>query len=172
MSKYTYTESDPWIWTQPEHRDVPEIVELSDRVDVIDIAGIFTKNPTRLHYYLHKNIIDRTYGVEQVQLTMARHRETNQVVAWSYLERGKFMTYAEEEMAFAENCTVDTDLPARDRVKLTAQIIEIWIAWCHLKGVPVLVSNTFRHKQSGFMRLHEQAGFEVRGSVAYKRIGD
>ena len=169
MSKFTHTDSDPWSWSRPTHPDVPAIVELSDRVDVVDIQGLLTKNPTRLHYFLHKAIVDIGYGVGPVMISVAKDRITDQVLAWSYLERGKYMTYADEEMAFAENCTVDTALSTRTRVRLTAQIIEQWIAFCELKHIPVLVSNTFRHNQTGYLHLHEQYGFEMRGSVGYRR---
>jgi len=33
----------------------------------------------------------------------------------------------------------------------------------------VLISSTIRADQAGFLRLHEQAGFTIRGSIAYRK---
>jgi hypothetical protein len=72
-------------------------------------------------------------------------------------------------MAVAEFAHVDLELPLRTRMTLTAQTLEIWIAWCELNNIPVLCSTTIRQDQTGFMRLHDQFGFLRRGSFAYRK---
>jgi len=170
MGKYTHSNQDPWSWVRPTHQDVPAIVELSDRTDSQDIVGILTKNPTRLHYHLHQSILETAYGFNKQLVSIAR--QDDQIIAWSWLTRDKFSPYADEEMAIAEICTVAPELPVKSKIKLIAQTLDIWSAWCLLNGIPVLTSNTIRAEQSAFMRLHEQAGFTIRGSFAYRRIGE
>jgi len=170
MSKYNYTSSDAWTWSQAIHTDVPEIVQLSDDIDTLDIAGILSKNPTRLTYHLHQAILDQSYGLNQHLVMIARDKISAKLMAWAWITRGKFSPYADEEMAVAELCSIDSQLPARTKIKLAHQTLEHWIHWCKLSKIPVLCSTTIRENQTSFMRLHEQLGFLVRGSFAYKRI--
>jgi hypothetical protein len=61
-------------------------------------------------------------------------------------------------------------LSVRSRIRLVREMIEQWELWCRCSGIGVLVSSTIRQDQTGFLRLHEQAGFTIRGSMAFKRI--
>ena len=171
MGKYTHSDQDAWRWTKARAQDVPEIVQLVDANYSVEIDEvIFKKNPTRLSYHLHRAILDQTYNLTTQNISIARDIETNQLIAWAWIERGKYMVYADEELAVAEFSHVALNLPLRTRMTLTAQTIEIWIAWCELHKIPVLCSTSIRAEQAGFMRLHDQYGFVRRGSFAYRRI--
>ena len=78
--------------------------------------------------------------------------------------------YAHEELAEARFIHLDLTLSARKRITLTAQILQFWQAWCYACNIPVLVSTSIRTDQGAFMRLHQELGFTVRGSLAYLRI--
>ena len=73
-------------------------------------------------------------------------------------------------MAEAKFAHIDLSLPVVARVRIMAQILQQWVLWCQICGIPVLVSTTIREDQSGFLKLHDQAGFKRRGSFAYLRI--
>lgn len=171
MGKYTHTAQDSWAWTQATPQDVPDIVKLVDTNYSQEIEDvIFTKNPTRLHYHLHKAIVDQLYGLNIQNISIARHKETQKLLAWAWIERDKYTVYSDEEMAVAEFSHVDLELPLRTRMTLVAQTLEQWICWCELNNIPVLCSTSIREDQQGFMRLHDQFGFVRRGSFAYRKI--
>jgi hypothetical protein len=82
------------------------------------------------------------------------------------------MPYSDNEIAEARFVHIDQTLPARTRVTISAQILQQWELWATLCGIPVIISSTIRDSQDAFLRLHEQAGYRVRGSIAMKRIGE
>jgi hypothetical protein len=173
MAKYTHTKDDTWAWDRATAYDVPNIVKLVDTNYSQEIDSvIFKKNPTRLSYHLHRTVLDMSYGVNTDLINVARDKATKELIAWSWIGRGKYTVYADEEMATAEFAHTDLTLPLRTKVTLIAQILEQWICWCEINHIPVLCSTTIREDQTGFMRLHDQFGFVRRGSFAYRRIGD
>jgi len=169
MNRYTHSDLDSWSWSRAQNSHVPQIVQLVDQNYSSEIDSvIFSKNPTRLHYHLHSAILHQTYLPSQEFVNVAVQDDS--VIAWSWLERGKYTVYADEEMAVAEFLHVDLTLSVRTRIRLIAQAIEQWIAWALINQIPVICSTSIRSEQAAFMRLHEQFGFEIRGSIAYKKI--
>ena len=65
---------------------------------------------------------------------------------------------------------VDLSLPARTRIRLVKDMIGLWEQWALLCQVPIVCSSTVRGDQAAFLRIHAQAGYDVRGSYAYKRL--
>jgi len=135
----------------------------------LEIDDIMTASRPRMAYHLHKSILQQTFEPNTVLLNLARDRVTNEVLAWSWLERGKYTVYAPEEMATAEFIHTRLSLSARHRIRLVAQVLMQWIEWCEALRIPVLTSSSIREDQTAFMRLHQQFGFKVRGSIAYRR---
>jgi hypothetical protein len=170
MSKYNISPTDAWTWTKATHTDVEDILDLVAANYQIEIDNILVPNRPRMCYHLHKSILQQTFEQHQVLITIARDKITNKLLSWAWLERGKYTVYAFEEMASAEIAHVDLTLSPRTKVKLVAQILEQWIAWCEAWQIPILTSSSIRADQTAFMRLHEQFGFEVRGSIAYRKI--
>lgn len=170
MSKFTHTKDDPWTWTKAIHTDVENIVSLVDDNYSVEIDDIYTKSRTRLTFHLHKAILEMSYGINNQNISVAKDKLTKKVIAWAWIERGKFQVYANEESAVAEFAHVALDLPSRTKVTLIAQILEQWICWCEVNRIPVLCSTSIREDQTGFMKLHDQFGFKRRGSFAYRKI--
>lgn len=166
----TYKDSNPWTWSKAEHTDVEAILDLVAENYQLEIDGILTANRPRMAYHLHKGILDQIFRAESNLITVAKLKQTNEVIAWAWLERGKFTVYADEEMAVAEFAHVKLDQSNKTKIMLIAQILEQWIAYASLYAIPVLCSTTIREDQAGFMRLHDAFGFARRGSFAYKRI--
>jgi hypothetical protein len=170
MNKYAITTTDTWAWQRAGHMDVEDILNLVAQNYQMEIDNILIPNRPRMAHHLHRAILQQTFEPNQVLINLARDKATNAVVAWSWLERGKFTVYAVDELATAEFAHVDLTLSMRQRITLVAQILEQWITWCEQCGIPVLTSSSIRDDQTAFMRLHKQFGFSVRGSIAYKRI--
>ena len=172
MGKYNISPADPWTWSRAGHEDVEGILNLVAQNYQDEINGILVPDRPRMAYHLHRAILQQIFEEYQVLLTVAKDKTTNAIIAWAWLERGKFTVYATEELASAEFAHVELSQSLRNKVKLTAQILEQWIEWCRILKIPVLTSSSIRDDQKAFMRLHEQFGFLVRGSIAYKKIGD
>jgi len=170
MEKYKISQNDAWAWRKAGHEDVEDILDLVAQNYQDEINGILVPNRTRMAYHLHKSILQQTFEPHQVLITLARDKTTNKLLAWAWLERGKYTVYAMEELATAEFIHVDLSATQRQRITLIAQTLEQWTEWCHAWRIPVLTSSSIRADQQAFMRLHEQFGFQVRGSIAYKRI--
>jgi len=172
MDKYSIKDTDAWLWGLAQHTDVEDILDLVAANYQHEIDGVMEPNRPRMAYHLHRGILQQIFENNQLLITCARDKASNKVIAWAWLERGKYTIYAAEEMATAEIAHTDLTLSARSRITLVAQILQQWITWCEFLQIPVLTSSSIRADQAAFMRLHEQFGFKVRGSIAYKRIGE
>ena len=170
MDKYKISPTDPWLWARARHEDVEDILDLVAQNYESEIDNILISSRPRMAYHLHKSILQQLFEINQVLISVARDKTTNKLVAWAWLERGKYTVYAYEEMATAEFIHVDLSLGLKSKVRLVAQVLEQWIHFCESCKIPVLTSSSIRSDQTAFMRLHEQYGFVVRGSIAYKRI--
>lgn len=170
LDRLQHSDKDSWVWFRPLPMDVPAMVALSDASDVKDIEQFFEKSPTRLSYHLQSAILEYMHGIHNKFLLIAKQKDTDKIIAWSWVSRGEYTIFSNDEMAMEENCTIDETLPTQSKIKLLAQMIQQWIVWCEVNRIPVLTTNTFREKQDAFLKLHEAFGFTVRGSFAYKRI--
>ena len=168
MNKYSYSHRDPWIWDRARHLDIPAICRLMRQNYEHEVTGIFTPDETLMSYNLSHAIIDTIYDARKDLISVARQGDT--LVAWSWLGLGNYMRYSSEEIAGAEFIHVDLALSARQRLRLIAQTLEMWEAYCILHKIPVLSSSSIRNDHVAFMRLHEKMGFTVHGATSYKRI--
>lgn len=170
VSTFSPSSRDHWIWHRAQPKDVEDILDLVAQNYEQEIDNILRPNRSRMAYHLHQAVLDQIFGLNTQNVTIARDKTSEQLLAWAWIVRDKRTVYADEEMGIAEFAHVDLSLSARDRITLTAQTIEQWILWCEINNIPVLSSTSIRADQSTFMRLHEQFGFVVRGSYAFRRI--
>ena len=171
LQKYLPSGRDTWTWrlAQPEH--VIPIVALADTQYGSEVDTIFTRDPRRMAGHVHVAITEQTYDTSRQQIIVAENSDGH-VIAWSWIKRGIWMPYATEECCEAEFAHVDLNLPNSTRIRLLAQCIQQWLLFCQIQCIPVLISSTIRADQAGFLRLHEQAGFTIRGSIAYRKTSD
>jgi len=170
MDKYAISDKDPWTWSKAYHTDVEDILDLVAQNYQDEISGFLVPNRQRMCYHLHKALLQQTFEQHTVLITIARDKQTQKLLSWAWLERGKYTVYAVEELATAEFAHVELSLSQRNKVTLVAQILQSWIAWSEAWQIPVLTSSSIRADQTAFMRLHEQYGFLIRGSIAYRKI--
>ena len=170
MGNYNISSNDSWIWSKATFTDVEDILDLVAQNYQHEILGFMEPNRPRMAYHIHKALLQQVFEEHSVLITIARDKQTQKLLAWAWLERGKYTVYAVEELATAEFAHVDLTLSLRTKVKLVAQILESWITWCEAWRIPVLTSSSIRSDQTAFMRLHEQYGFIIRGSIAYRKI--
>jgi len=170
LEQFLPSDRDTWTWDLARIPDVPEMVLMAQGHFQNEITDIFTPDPQRYAKHLSVAAIEQGFDSSKCQLICARDNTTHQLLAYAWLNRNYYMTYAPEECAEAAFVHMALDLPRRTRITLTAQILQQWQLWCQIWCIPVLISTTIREDQQGFLNLHRAAGFSVRGSFAYKRI--
>lgn len=168
--KFLPRDTDTWCWRLATMMDVEDIVRLAEQFYQTEIESVFTPTPALLAFNLRRGILNQTFELSREQIIVAVDRASLELVAWAWCQRGIYMPYAPEEVAEASFAHVRLDMSPRERVRISAQIIQQWILWCHRWCIPVLVSSSIRQEQTTFMRLHEQFGFLTAGSLAFKRI--
>ena len=170
MDKYSITDADTWTWSTAQFVDVEHILDLMEQQYQAEIESVLTPSRTRMAYSLHKALLQQTFESNTVLITVAKDKTTAAVVAWAWIHRGGYAPYSVDEMAVAEFIHTQLSLSPRTKIKLVAQVLLEWEAWCMTNQIPVISSTSIRADQTAFMRLHERLGYSVRGSIAYKRI--
>lgn len=170
LEKYSHREQDIWRWHLAGVNDIGAIVDLAHYQFENEIDQIFTPDQNLFARNIGVAAVTQAFDRSQTQLLIAKHRDTNEIFAYSWLNRNIYMPYASEECAEAAFLHMDMRLSVRTRICLMSQIIQQWILWCQIWQIPILVSSTIRGDQRAFLSLHQQAGFSVRGSIAYMRI--
>lgn len=164
-----YTDSDSWQWLRAGTNHVESIVKLAEQHYQQEVETLLTPNPTRLSYHLYKAVLEQTFHPNNTLVSVAVDKHSNRLLAWAWLERGKYTAYANEEMAVGEFIHTQLDLSLRTRMRLVGQTLDQWILWSQANAIPVLCSTSIRDDQSGFMRLHDLYDFKRKGSFAYLR---
>jgi hypothetical protein len=155
-------------WQPAQLADIDQMIQLSESNYQHEIDGFLTANPQELARNLAHAIIDRNFdlGTHLLQI----YRTDNQIRAWTWLSRGSGTVYSRTATAEAHILHLDLTLSPRTRIQMIRSTLQLWTEWCEILEIPVLVSTTIRSDWSPFMRLHQQAGFQVRGSHAFKLI--
>ena len=170
LERYLPSERVTWRWRIAQLSDVPAIVRMAQDHFQLEMEQIMVPDPALFARNIGIAVITQMHSLTQEQVLVAQNKTTEELVAWSWISRGSYTTYSRDEMAEARFVHCDLTLPVRSRLTLTAQVLQQWYLWCMTAGVPVLVSSSIRADQAAFMRLHEDAGFSVRGSTAYIRV--
>lgn len=161
-----------WIWDLAHRQDVADIVALTETYYENEIAGIYTADPIYYAYQVERAILD-SYNQPGTELIItARHRTSQSLMAYGWVTTQHPPLFSRERTAEAKILHVDPGLSSRQRVLLTYQCIEHWQRWAELAQCLVLVSSTIRRDQQAFLHIHRRLGFELRGSIAYKLLGD
>ena len=113
MANYKQQTSDTWSWMLAQHEDVEDILDLVAANYEHEIDTILTASRPRMCYHLHRAILQQIFEPHSQLITIARDKISNRLVAWAWLERGKYTVYAPEEMAVAEFLHVALDLSPR-----------------------------------------------------------
>lgn len=162
--------NDPWIWLPAGGQDVPAVVAMAQNHFETEIDTIFTPDPIAYSRNIAGAVVNQFYSPGSELLYVAKSQQTGVICAYTWVHRNQRSPWSDEEMAAVRMAHLDLSLPSRDRIRLVLQMIAIWEAWCGQYGIPILCSTTMRGDQSAFLKLHSRAGFDVRGSYAYKRI--
>ena len=101
---------------------------------------------------------------------MAREPGTGRLLGYTWAMRNQYAPWSREEMVAIRIAHVALDIPVRERMFLCAQMLRMWEKFADACEIKIICSTTMREDQRGFLRLHQEAGYTVRGSIGYKRL--
>jgi hypothetical protein len=158
----------PPAWQPAQGTDVPAIVRMAQTHFESEIDTIFEPDPIAYSRNITQAVVNQFYSPGSELILVAARSQG--LAAYTWVIRGQRAVWSDEEMAVVRMAHVDITLPVRERIYLVRGMIDQWQAWAQQYSIPILCSTTMRGDQSGFMRLHESAGWSVRGSYAYLRV--
>ena len=156
-------------WTPASGPDVGDIVAIARTHFESEIDAIFTPDPIVYSRNLTRAVIEQFYNPGAEFLQVARD-PSGAMIAYVWVIRGQRSPWSDEEMAMPRMVHLDLGLSVRQRVRIIQEMIRMWEAWAEANHIPIVCSTTMRRDREGFLRLHESAGYDVRGSFAYRRL--
>jgi hypothetical protein len=160
-----------WTWQSTAGTDVPHMVEMAEQHFEREIDQIFQPDPVAYARNLTLATVQQFYNSRTELLKVAKERDTDRILAYTWAIRGERAPWSDDEMICAKMAHVDLSLPVRQRLRLIIGMIVLWETWAGDCSVPVICSTTMRRDQEGFLEIHRKLGYDVRGSYAYKRLG-
>lgn len=157
-----------YAWRPAHGGDVSEIVALAVRDFQQEIDGIFSADPVAYARNITLACVNQFYSPNSELLLVARDQQ-DCLMAYVWVIR-QTAPWSDEPMAAVRMVHLDLSVSVRDRIRLVREMIGLWEVWAVECQIPVVCSTTMRRDTAGFMRLHAQAGYDVRGSIAYKRM--
>jgi hypothetical protein len=133
-----------------------------------EIDDIFQPEPIAYSRNLTIAVVNSFYMPNTEVLLVARDLN-DRLIAYTWARR-ETAPWSDDAMALVRMAHVDLALEGRNKVRLVKEMIELWEIWAQSAGLPIVCSTTMRREQEVFLRLHSQAGYDVRGSYAYKRL--
>ena len=164
-----------WQWRPATGSDITEMVaqaELLFEIENPDDHGeiIFKLDPLVFSHHITRAVVNQFYQPGSELIYIARDIKTGQLLAQTWINRAGTPIWSRDEMAQTQMAHVDYALSLRNRVALIAEMMEMWEKWCRANGIPIISSSTMRQHTGGFLKMHLQRGYSLRGTVAYKRV--
>ena len=170
VDKLAHTTDDPWTWRQAAGDDVEDMAGMAEYYFQTEIDQFQTPNRRYYAKNLTLAIVNQYYEPQNCMISVAREKSTGDLLAYTWVGRNDLAWWSTDEMAGVRIAHVALRLSGRTRLRLISQQLDLWETWAKICRIPVVCSSTVRSDQAGFMRLHEQHGYTVRGSFAYLRV--
>lgn len=159
-----------WTWDRAAGTDVTDIMDLTRQYFKTEATDIWTIDEQHFARNITVDIVNQFFNPGSAMVAVAKDNNTKALVGYVWAERGIKTVWSTEEMIAIKIVHVDMSLSARERVRMVKEMIAIWELWAQSIGVPIVCSSTMRGDQVGFVRLHQQAGYDCRGSICYRRL--
>jgi len=160
----------PWEWRLAEAEDIDDIADLCEQHYQPYMQEIITPDRTWFKYQVALAITHQHHHRAHQMFLVCRLHATDELIAYAWMTRGAKPVWTQEEQAEARLAHVLPTLSPKHRIALIAQMLAMWETWARVCKIPVIVSTSILPEQRAFMRLHEQQGYTVLGSYAYKRL--
>lgn len=155
-------------WQRATYTHIEDIFQIAHSNFVGEIDGLFTVNTAKFKYELAKSILLQHYSPHSEFIAVALLDGV--VVGYFWQSRGSWTTFSDDEISEYKYIHPLLTLSPRLRYQFVKETLEQGLIWCATGGIPIICSTSIRQDQGGFMRLHQQLGFTVRGSYAWQRI--
>ena len=155
-------------WRRADGRDVGGIVALAVGDFQTEVDGIFVADPVAYARNITLACVNQFYSPNS-ELLLVAHNDQDHLCAYVWVIR-QTAPWSDESMAAVRMVHLDLNISVRERIRLVREMIGLWEVWAVECQIPVVCSTTMRRDTAGFMRLHADAGYDVRGSIAYKRM--
>lgn len=158
-----------YTWRPADGRDVAAIVAMAVHDFQTEIDTIFEPDPVAYSRNITLAVINQFY-LPMTELVSVAVTPAGELLAYTWARRNERAPWSDNEMVVVRMAHLDLSLPTRTRIKLVNDMIDLWEAFAAFAAVPIICSTTMRGDQTGFLRIHQRRGYDVRGSYAYKRL--
>lgn len=157
-----------WTWTRATGADITPIMLLAKHHFEAEADSVFSIDELEYSRNVGVAVVNQFYNPFSELLMVAK--ADHEIIAYCWARRGERAAWSTDEMVAIRIAHVNMTLPIRHRVQLVQQMIELWELWARACGIAVICSTTMRKSQDGFLKIHERMGYDVRGSIAYRRL--
>lgn len=158
-----------YTWRPAGFQDIHNIVNMSYNNHRDELNKFFTVDPIIYERLIAHAVIDQIYTPSKELLTVAVD-DSGVLLAYTWAKVTNQNQWSSDVMLVAQMAQVDLTLPTRLRIKIIKDIFNIWEKYAELSDVAVICSNSILANQDAFLKLHQRAGFTVKGSYAYKKL--
>jgi len=157
-----------WTWSRATGEDITPVMLLAKHHFEGEADSVFSIDPIEYSRNVGLAIVNQFYNPYTELLMVAK--QDGKIIAYCWAKRNERAAWSTDEMVAIRIAHLDLGLPARTRVQLVKEMIGLWETWATECGISIICSTTMRRSQDGFLRIHEKMGYDVRGSIAYKRL--
>ena len=170
LEKYTHTVADTWRWGQASGADTQAIVDMALVDYSQETDKIFKNEPIVYERNVMLAIVNQFYNPKMELFSLAKDVVSGALLGYTWAVRGQYSPWSSEEMVCIKIAHVDQKCTPRQRIFMCAQMIRMWEIWARAIDVNIICSSTVRGDQKAFLELHKAAGYDIRGSICYKRL--
>jgi len=157
-----------YTWSPAHGNDVEHIVKMAESHFQSEIDLIFNPQPVVYSRNITLAVVNQFYSPLTELLSVCKD-DTGKLLAYTWATHEVAM-WSDDRMVSVRMAHVDLQLPAKTRIKLVKDMMNLWETFAKFSNTPIICSTTMRKDQDGFLKLHEKNGYDVRGSYAYKKL--
>jgi hypothetical protein len=158
-----------YVWRPATGNDVNAIVAMAVANFQTEIDTIFTPDPVAYSRNITLAIVNQFF-LPNTELVSVVIEPTGNLLAYTWAKTNERACWSDDEMLVVRMAHLDLGLSSRNRILLLQDMLKLWEGFAASAGVPIICSTTMRNDQQAFLKLHQRAGYDVRGSYAYKRL--
>jgi hypothetical protein len=170
LENYAHTVADTWRWSQASGADTRDIVDMANFDYSKETDTIFKNEPLVYERNVMLGIVNQFYNPKLELFSVAKDVVTGVLLGYTWAVRGQYSPWSSEEMVCIKIAHVDQKCSQRQRIFMCAQMIRMWEIWARACEINIICSSTVRGDQKAFLKLHQAAGYDIRGSICYKRL--
>jgi hypothetical protein len=157
-----------YTWNRASGQDIQNIVNLAEQHFSADIDKIFQPNPITYSRHITHAVVNQYYNPNK-ELLLVTYAD-DKLLAYTWAQADHRCNWSDDAMVNVNMASVDMQLNARQRVMLVKDMMKLWEYFAEMAGNDIVCSTTVRYEQDGFLKLHARMGYDIRGSVAYKKL--